>query len=48
MFNLFNDQDSQDNGIFCFEFDNNDIYRSGILKFIIIKLQQEKDKDKAN
>lgn len=46
MFNLFNDQDSQDNGIFCFEFDNNDIYRSGILKYIIIKLQQEKEKEK--
>jgi hypothetical protein len=48
MFNLFNDQDSQDNGIFCFEFDNNDIYRSGILKYIIIKLQQEKEKEKNN
>ena len=48
MFNLFNDQDSQDNGIFCFEFDNNDIYRSGILKYIIIRLQQEKDKEKNN
>jgi hypothetical protein len=47
MFNLFNDQDSQENGIFCYEFDNNDIYRSGILKFIIVKLQQEKDKEKV-
>lgn len=46
MFNLFNDQDSQENGIFCYEFDNNDIYRSGILKFIITKLQQEKEKEK--
>jgi hypothetical protein len=44
MFNLFNDQESEENGIFCYEFDNNDIYRSGILKFIITKLQQDKDK----
>lgn len=44
MFDLFNDSESQDNGIFCYEFDNNDIYRSGILKFIITKLQQGKEK----
>jgi phosphate starvation-inducible PhoH-like protein len=47
MFNLFNDEDSQNNGIYCYEFDNNDIYRSGILKYIILKLQQEKDKEKV-
>jgi phosphate starvation-inducible PhoH-like protein len=45
MFNLFNDEESQENGIICFEFDNNDIYRSGILKFIITKLQQDKDRN---
>lgn len=44
MFDLFNDSESENNGIFCYEFDNNDIYRSGILKFIITKLQQGKEK----
>jgi phosphate starvation-inducible PhoH-like protein len=48
MFNLFNDEISKENGIFCYEFDNNDIYRSGILKFIVIKLQQlQQDKEKG-
>lgn len=47
MFNLFNDEESGDNGIYCYEFDNNDIYRSGILKYIILKLQQEKDREKV-
>ena len=44
MFDLFNDEISQENGIFCFQFDNNDIYRSGILKFIITKLEQAREK----
>jgi phosphate starvation-inducible PhoH-like protein len=44
MFDLFNDEISQENGIFCFQFDNNDIYRSGILKFIITKLEQVRDR----
>lgn len=42
MFDLFNDQESELNGIHCFQFDNNDIHRSGILRFIISKLQKGK------
>jgi phosphate starvation-inducible PhoH-like protein len=39
MFDLFNDEESRSNGIYCYQFDNNDIHRSGILRFIISKLQ---------
>jgi phosphate starvation-inducible protein PhoH and related proteins len=42
MFDLFNDEESKSNGIHCFQFDNNDIHRSGILRFIISKLQKGK------
>ncbi len=38
--NTFNDQDSRDNGIHVFTFDDNDIVRSGLVKFIIKKLKQ--------
>lgn len=41
MFDLFNDDESKSNGIYCFQFDNNDIHRSGILRFIISKLQSK-------
>jgi phosphate starvation-inducible PhoH-like protein len=47
MFDLFTGLDCEENGIFTFQFDNNDIYRSGILKFIIQKLQ-EREKEKNN
>ena len=42
MFDLFNGEESKSNGIHCFQFDNNDIHRSGILRFIISKLQKGK------
>lgn len=40
MFNLFNDEDSANNGIHCFSFNQEDIVRSEILKFIIKKLEK--------
>jgi phosphate starvation-inducible PhoH-like protein len=39
MFDLFNDISSQENGIHCFAFTKEDIVRSGILKYIIEKLE---------
>lgn len=39
MFNLFNNEESRSNGIFTFEFTKQDILRSGILKFILEKLE---------
>lgn len=39
MFNLFRDQDSQDQGIHCFSFNKNDILRSELQKYIIGKLE---------
>jgi len=39
MFDLFNDEESQKQGIFCVEFTKEDIMRSEILKFIIEKVQ---------
>lgn len=35
IFNLFNNQESEANGIYCFEFSEEDIMRSEILKYII-------------
>tara|TARA_R110002110_G_scaffold46952_4_gene141364 strand:+ start:29 stop:751 length:723 start_codon:yes stop_codon:yes gene_type:complete len=40
MFELFNDAPSRDRGISCFEFEEEDIMRSEILKYIIQKFQQ--------
>lgn len=37
VFNLFNDQNSKDNGIITFEFGPDDCMRNGILKFILEK-----------
>jgi phosphate starvation-inducible protein PhoH and related proteins len=42
MFNLFNDDDSRDNGIQCFSFGFDDILRSSILSYIIKKIEQKK------
>jgi phosphate starvation-inducible PhoH-like protein len=39
MYDLFNDEDSDDKGIRCFEFSELDIFRSKLLKFIIKKLK---------
>ena len=38
-FHAFNNDESRANGIFCFEFTNEDIVRSEILKFIISKIE---------
>lgn len=43
MFDLFNDEESREKGIYCVEFTKEDIMRSEILKFIIEKVQQYKD-----
>ena len=40
MFDLFNDEASQKQGIYCVEFGKEDIMRSEILKFIIEKVEQ--------
>jgi phosphate starvation-inducible PhoH-like protein len=42
MFDLFNDEESIPHGIHCFQFGNEDIHRSAILRFIISKLQKGK------
>lgn len=39
MYNLFNDEESANKGIRCFEFSESDIFRSQLLKFIIKKLK---------
>jgi len=41
LFNKFNDSESEENGIFTFEFTENEIVRSDILKFIVKKLSSE-------
>ena len=40
MFDLFNDEESKEQGIHCVEFTKDDIMRSEILKFIIDKVEQ--------
>lgn len=45
MFDLFNDKESRDQGIVCLEFGKEDIVRSGILKFIIEKLENDQKPD---
>lgn len=42
MFDLFNDPVSKEKGIHCFKFNENDIFRSEILKYIITKLKTYK------
>ena len=43
IFNCFCDDESEDKGIYSFEFDENDIVRSEILKFIVGKLSALKE-----
>jgi phosphate starvation-inducible PhoH-like protein len=38
-FDLFNDEESRENGIHCFAFTKDDIVRSGILRYIIGRLE---------
>lgn len=39
MFDIFNDEKSQENGIYCFEFTTEDVMRSGTVKYILEKLE---------
>ena len=39
MFDIFNDQSSKEQGIHCFTFKKEDIVRSGILRYIIDKVE---------
>jgi phosphate starvation-inducible protein PhoH len=39
MFDLFNDESSQKEGIYCVEFTKEDIMRSELLKFIVEKIE---------
>lgn len=41
MIKLFDDEESKERGIFCFRFNESDIFRSEILKYIIKKLKQK-------
>ena len=47
MTDLFNDQESAEQGIHCFDFTKNDIMRSEILKYIVNMLESVTDKPKA-
>jgi phosphate starvation-inducible PhoH-like protein len=40
--NIFDDEESKQNGIFLFKFDEEDIVRSGLVKFILKKLKSMK------
>lgn len=40
IFDIFNDKESQDNGVMCKEFTADDIKRSEIVKFIVSKLEK--------
>lgn len=42
MYNCFNDEESEDNGIFCFKLSERDIMRSEILQFLVKKIQANK------
>lgn len=42
MYNCFNDEESEDNGIFCFKLSEKDIMRSEILQFLVKKIQANK------
>ena len=45
MFDLFNDESSKENGIHCFSFTKEDIVRSGILKYILEKVEAFRNTD---
>jgi phosphate starvation-inducible protein PhoH and related proteins len=45
MFDLFNDESSKENGVHCFSFTKDDIVRSGILKFILEKVEGFRNTD---
>jgi len=37
VYNMFNDEESRERGVFCHEFDENDVVRSEIVKYILKK-----------
>jgi len=39
MMNLFDDEESRNNGVYVYRFDENDIVRSGLVKFVLKKLK---------
>jgi hypothetical protein len=41
MMNKFNDEESRNNGIYTFEFNDDDIVRSELVKFIIKRLNKK-------
>lgn len=41
MYDLFDDDESKQNGIFCFQFTEDDILRSDLVKYIVKKLKKE-------
>ena len=41
IYNTFNDKESEENGVYCFKFTENDIMRSEMLKFIVRKLDKK-------
>lgn len=45
MFDLFNDESSKNNGIHCFTFTKDDIVRSGILKYVLERIENYKKTD---
>jgi len=46
-FNIFSDEDSAQHGIFAFQFTEEDIKRSEILKFIVKKINASKNKEQT-
>lgn len=42
IYDVFNDEESEENGVFCFKFSHKDIMRSEMLKFIVKKLESTK------
>ena len=47
MFDIFNDEDSQKQGIYCVQFGKEDIMRSELLKFIVEKIESYQAQQKA-
>lgn len=45
MFNTFNDDESKENGIYTFEFSEDDIVRSKLVKFIVKKIKKSSKTD---
>lgn len=48
MFDLFNDEESQKEGIYCVQFGKEDIMRSELLKFIVEKIEKYQEQQKQS